>query len=276
MMKTNRFKLLALTTCAMPLVYNSSGNGWKTDDDGNLVLKDGNPVYVDMQGAEKTVEAGTISRLNAEAKTNRESVERLTIELKAFEGIDPKIARDAITTVGKIDSKTLIDAGKVDEVREQVKAQFVEQMAAKDAENSKLVNTLNGMTLQHAFSQSEFIKTHVATPVSMFTSEFGKNFKVENGKTIPLDASGQPLLSKKRAGETATLDEALEIYVDNHPEKMSILREQPKSGSGNSGNGGNSGDSGNRMSRANFDALSPQEQAVKGRELASGKLVLTD
>ena len=44
---------------------------WKLDENNNIVLKDGNPVYIDANGVEKTVAVDTIARLNNEAKEHR-------------------------------------------------------------------------------------------------------------------------------------------------------------------------------------------------------------
>ena len=68
--------LLATTAHVAPVSFAPGTAGWKMDADGHIVLKDGNPVYVDSEGREIVTESGTISRLNGEAKANRERAEK--------------------------------------------------------------------------------------------------------------------------------------------------------------------------------------------------------
>ena len=65
------------------------------------VNEQGLPIYVHDDGKEVAHDAAqtvaTISRLNGEAKTNRERYEKAESTLKAFEGIeDPDAAKKAI------------------------------------------------------------------------------------------------------------------------------------------------------------------------------------
>ena len=53
---------------------------WKLDESGAIVMKDGNPVYVDSQGQEKTVSTDTITRLNNEAKQHRVAKEEAFVK----------------------------------------------------------------------------------------------------------------------------------------------------------------------------------------------------
>lgn len=249
--------------------------GWKLNEDGAVELNDGNPVYVDGSGREMVVKHDTISNLNAEAKSHREAKEAAEAALKPFEGIDPKIAAEAIDKLGKIDAKQLIDAGKVDEVKSQIKSEYDKQLSDKDAAIGDLQSRLDGMKVDSIFSQSDFVRNNIAVPQDMFEASFRKNFKVEDGKVVPYDKSGNVLMSKKTIGEVATAEEALQLLVESHPQKDTILKAGVGNGSGSDGSGGNRG-VGRVINRGEFEKLAPAKQAEVAKSVQAGEMRLTD
>lgn len=259
----------------LPVAFNN-GNGWKKDDDGKLVIDDkGNPIYVGSDGKEQSVAGDTISRLNGEAKTHREAKEDFERKLAAYEGIDPVEAKKAFDTLSKVDQKKLIDAGEVEKVREEISKGFTAQLAEKDKEIVNLTGNLNGMTLKTAFNASKFVQEKIGVPVEMFRETFAKNFKVENGKIVPYDQSGNKIYSKQKMGEIADVDEALEIMVDVYPYKDNILKADNQSGSGNQGGGGGRGN-GRRVSRSDFEKMTPVQQTETAALAGKGEVTITD
>lgn len=250
-------------------------SGWKMDENGSIALKDGNPVYVDTSGAEKYVDVGTISRLNGEAKQHREKWEGLEAKFKDFEGIDPKKAREALELVGKLDAKQLIDAGKVDEVKNQITSQFTTQMAEKDKAYAELNSKYENMIVNNVFANSEFIRNNIAVPRDMFEATFRNNFKVEDGQVTAYDRDGNRLYSKERAGEYATPEEALKILAESHSQRDVILKADTGSGSGNNGAGGSQGGS-RTMKRSEFEKLPALKQAEFASKMRSGEIKLVD
>lgn len=254
-------------------------NGWKIDENGALVLKDGNPVYIDATGAEKVVEAGTITRLNAEAKEHRVAKEEALTKLKAFEGIeDAELARKAIDTVKKLDAKKLIDSGEVDKLQEQIKQQFAAQLAEKEAALNALTAEKNNMLISDIFKSSEFVRDSLAVPRDMFEATFRNNFKVEDGKVVAYGKDGNRLYSKTRISEYADADEALQLLVESHPQKDIILKAQTGNGSGNTGGGGNRG-AGRVISASDFAKLqvsNPQQAAEIAAKVGAGEMQFKD
>lgn len=248
---------------------------WKINEDGNIATKDGNPVCVDSTGEERIVQYDTISRLNKEAKEHREKGEAALKQLKLFEGIDPEKARNALETVSKYNAKELIDAGKVDEVKMQITSKYEQEIKERDARLKALQDKYDDMLVNNVFASSEFIKNNVAVPMDMFQAKFRSNLKVdENGQVVVLDSNGQRLYSKERAGEYATPEEGLRILTEAHPNKDVIIKANVGSGSGNKGNGA-SATTGNRyITRSDFEALNPVEQAAVAKEITSGKKTL--
>lgn len=261
---------------AFPIAFDPGKPGWKLDKDGKIEMKDGNPVYVDGAGNEGTIDGGTISRLNGEAKSHRERAEAAETKLKSFEGIaDPAAAIKAIETVSKLDARKLIDAGEVDKVRDEISKGFTAQIAERDEKLAKANGDLNNLRLSTAFNSSKFIQTRIAVPVEMFQATFGQYFKNEDGKIVAVGADGNKIYSKKRIGELADMDEAIEMIVENYPHKDSILKAPNNTGGGNTGGGGGSGN-GRFISRAEFNKLDPNAQAATAASAGKGEVTITD
>ena len=211
------------------------------------VNEQGLPLYIHDDGKEVAHDApqtvATISRLNGEAKTNRERYETAETSLKAFEGIeDPVAAKKALETLKNFDDKKLVDAGEVEKVKaEAIKAiedKYAPIVQERDAFQSQLHNELIG----GGFSRSKFIQDNIAVPVDMIQATFGKNFQIENGKVVAVGVDGQKIYSRTRPGEVADFDEALESLVGGYPHKDSILKGNQSGGGGfQAGGGGKTG-----------------------------------
>lgn len=259
---------------------------FKFDANGNIVTQEINgqklPVFVHPDGKEAPFDGdatlGTITRLNGEARGHREAKEAAEAALKPFRdaGIsDPAAAAKALATVKNLDDKKLVDAGEVERVKAEaiksVKAEFDPVIAERDALKGELYSEKIG----GAFARSKFIADKVAIPADLLQASFGKHFSIENGKVIAKDANGQQLFSRTRHGEPANFEEALELLVDAYPHKASILKGSGASGGG--ATGGSQGAGGKRtITRAQFGAMSPQEQAAAGSAAGKGELVISD
>jgi hypothetical protein len=259
----------------------------KLDAEGHVVVQDGKPVYIHDDGKEAAVDVAatvaTISRLNGEAKGHREAKEAAEAKLKVFEGIeDGDAARKALEVVKNLKDGELVTAGKVQEIKDaaakaakdQVEAAArasAEKIAELEKTNSTLQTSLYDEKIGGSFSRSKFIADKVAIPADLLQAQFGRNFKVEDGKIVARDAAGNPIYSRAKPGELADFDEALETIIGGYAHKDSILKGTGNSGSGaRDPNGGNGG--GKTMSRAAFEALDP---AAKAQTMAD-KVVLTD
>lgn len=264
------------------------------DENGNVVVRNGKPVYVHDDGKEVEFDApgtvNTITRLNKEAQTHREAkegaesrVKELETQVKVFEGLDPEAARKALDTVSKISDGKLIDSGKVDEVRNAVGKTYEEKIAAMTtthtselAKMKEQVESLNGHLNSEIiggnFARSKVIQDKLAIPADMVQAKFGSQFKVVDGKLVAVGADGNTLYSRNRPGEVANFDEALEMLVDQYPNRDHILKASGASGSGASAAAGRgTGGSGNKgISRADFDKLDP---AAKMAHVKAGNAI---
>lgn len=255
----------------MPFKYTADGQIATTDVNGAKL-----PVFIHADGKEAPFDAdstlGTISRLNGEAKTHREKAEAAQTALKAFEGIaDPAAAIKALSTVKNLNDKQLVDAGEVERVKnEAVKAVEAQYLPFK-TQAEKLQQQLDGHLIGSAFTGSQFVATKIAAADAASAAQiarglFGQNLKVEDGKVVAYDASGNRIYSKTRPGELADANEAIETLITNSPLAASILKGANANGGGAGNGGGGNGSGKSQITRAAWQALSPGEQRAKATD----------
>ena len=242
----------------------------KIDDKGAVVLQDGMPVYVHDDGSEVPFDGAKafvkIKELNAESKDWRLKYEKTKQALEKVGDLDPEAARAALATVANLDAKKLIDAGEV----EKVKAEITKAMQAKLEEKEKLVAEKDSMLVREMiggrFARSKFIAEKlVPMPPDLWQAYFSGNFKIEDEKVIAYDRTGNKVFSRKVPGENAEFDEALQILVDNHPEKDRFYR-----GPAASGPGMQPGSGGYQNQGVDYSKLNPVERLNAARQ--AGKM----
>lgn len=231
------------------------------------VSAEGNPIYVHADGKEVPFDVPhaveKIDQLNGEAKGHRVDKEKAELALKAFEGLDAVKAREALTIVGNLDAKKLIDAGEAERVRteaiESVKQTYESQLADMTKDRDTYQQQLHSELIGGGFPRSKFVNEKLAVPADMVQAMFGKNFKVENGKPVAYDDNGQKIYSRTNHGDEAGFDEALEILVGGYQHKDSILKGSQAGGGGfHGGNGGQGG--AKTMTRQGFEGLNPADK----------------
>ena len=243
-------------------------------------VDDGKPVYVHDDGKEVAFDApgtvATISRLNGEAKGHREAKEAAEAKLKAFEGIeDGEAARKALETVKNLDAGKLMEAGKVEELKAGIKKAAeesvaaankanAEALAAEKARGDKLEAALNSEMIGGRFARSKFVADKTILPGPAAQKVFGDHFKIEDGKVVAYDAAGNKLFSRAKPGEIAEFDEAMEILIDGYAYKDSILKGTGGGSGAQPGSGGGSG--AKTLNRAEFEKMSPVDQAAKMKD----------
>lgn len=232
----------------------------KLDENGNAALKDGHPVYVYDDGREAAIDvsdmAGRFTALQADSKKAFSARDEAKAALKAFEGLDPDKARDALDKIGKMDLKKLVDAGQVDSAVAAALKPVQDKAEAEAKRAQALEEQLHREIVGGSFARSKFIAEKLAIPADMVQAAFGRHFAVADGKLAATDASGNPIYSRKQPGAQAEFDEAIEILIDQYPHKDTILKADIQPGSGAPANGGGGG-GGKTINRAAFDALDP-------------------
>lgn len=252
---------------------------FKTDSNGAIVLDTEKklPIFVYPDGREAPFDAdntiASIGRLNGEAKAHRERAEAAEGKLKGFEGIeDGEAARKALETMKNIKDGDLVAAGKVQEIKdaaaksaqEAVAAatrQAAEKERALTEQNQKLTGDLNNHIIGGSFAGSKYIAEKLAIPADIAQKVFGDRFKVDGGKLVALDQTGNPIFSATNHGNHADFDEAIQVMVGQYSNRDMILKGSGASGSGaQGGNGGNAG--AKTAPRAAFDSMDQVARAA--------------
>lgn len=249
----------------------------KLDEQGHVVVQEGKPVYIHDDGKEIVHDAlatiQTISRLNGEAKTHRERAEAAEKVLKTFDGInDPAAAIKALDTISNLDMKKLVDAGEVEKVKLEISKGYEAKLNEATAKAKTLEEQLYSEKIGGSFARSKLIAEKLAIPSDLVQARFGSAYKIEEGKVMAYDQSGNKIYSRSRPGETADFDEALEVLIDQYPHKESILKGSGASGggAGNGANGGGGSDS-KTIKRDAFFMKSPAERAAFAK--GGGKVI---
>ncbi|MBP2157132.1 DUF6651 domain-containing protein [Erwinia rhapontici] len=246
----------------------------KLDANGHVVVENGMPVYVHDDGKEIAFDAAQavskISALNGEAKTHREGKEAAEASLAKFANIsDPTKALEALEMMTKIDQKKLIDAGAVDQVKAEITKSFQTQLDEANGKNQKLEQQLYGEMIGGRFGGSKFIQEKMAIPADFVQSRFGNSFKIEDGKVVAYDGTGNKVYSRAKPGELAEFDEALEFLVEQYPQKDHILKASGNSGGGSQQSQLQAGQK--TLKRSAFDSL---DLAGKQNALKEGTTIV--
>ncbi len=240
---------------------------WKMNGDA-IEVKDGNPVWVyEDTGKEIAVDGkqtfSKIAELTTKANERKQELDKLQETVAKYAGIeDPAAALKAMETIKSLDQKKLIDAGEVEKVKAEIERAYTEKLKAKDDETASLKNELYTEKVGGSFAKSKFINENCVIPRGFIESAFSNAFKIEDGKVVAYDSTGNKIYSREKPGELADFDEAISTLISTHPDRDRILKAPANSGSGASG--GHAGGSSKDMSK-----LSPVERLNAAR--AAGK-----
>lgn len=248
----------------------------KVDADGKPVLDaNGAAIYIKPDGTEYIADmaqmVGKIADLGREAADNRKAAETAAAALKPFTdaGItDAKAAKAALDTVKDIKDGDLINKGKLEEVRTEIKTAFTKDIADRDARIADLDGRYKNTMLSAAFNGSGFVKDKLILTPDLVTTLFRDRFKVgDDGKIMAVASDGKSTVySIKKPGEPAEFDEALEIIVSQHPGKDNIMKGANNGGSGGTTPGGSNNGGKRIVKRSEFDAMQPIDQGKTARD----------
>lgn len=232
---------------------------WKMDDKGNIAVTDGNPVWIDESGAEVAADykAATvkIATLNLSEAKSRTALKEANDKLAAFAGIDnPAEALKGMQFMASMDGKKVMDDEGIQKlIQAAVKPLQVENETLK-AGLSEKDGHIYKLEVSSKFQASPFVKDKVLVPPDMLEATFGKHFKIDGGKLVATDATGNQIFNIK--GEPANFDEAIQTLIDSHPMKDNIYRANGGSGSGQVPNNGGGGSD---LSKLTLDQLTARQ-----------------
>lgn len=250
----------------------------KLDESGAVILTDGKPVYMDDAGKEHTYDApamrATLDKLGPELNTQRARAEKLEADAKAFEGLDVAAARKALETVGNLDQSKLIDADKVEEIRQAAIKSVEEKYAPIEQRANELESQIIEGKIGAEFNGSEFITKGTRYLPEFMQATFRKHFEVKEGRVVAKDSNGNLIYSDKNPGETASFDEAMEKIVGGHRDRDKILLGANQNGSG--ANGVDEGGTGRTFTRAQEAEMNPTQKTKLAKDLREGNAQLVD
>lgn len=158
--------------------------------------------------------------------------------MKPFEGLDPTKAREAIEKVKSFSEKDLVDAGKVDEIKAEMKRVHDAQLSEANSKAEGYKQQMQSYIIGQSFGDSKFVTEKLNIPADMARKFFSDNFVVdENNRVVALHDPSNPnsiVFSEANAGEPASFDEALAKFVNAYPNKDQILKSSGNQGGGTS------------------------------------------
>lgn len=231
----------------MPFKLYLDGDGKPQFDDKGvpLFLQDGaaDPTAIDVNSLHDQVRAR-----GGEAATQRKEKDELAARLKAYDGLDPEAARKALETARLLDDGKLLEAGKVDEIRQKAVAEerqkaesltraLEDEKAGREADIKEKDVMIHDLLVKSAFSESAFLREKTVLPPDIAYAAFGGHFTVEyaDGKpsVVARDSQDNPIFSAANPGAHADREEALKFLFEHHPQRDSLLKPAaPNGGSG--------------------------------------------
>lgn len=96
--------------------------------------------------------------------------------------------------LSKIDQKKLLDAGQVDQVKAEITKNFQQQLDEEKQRSQMLEKQLYDSMIGGSFAGSKYIADKIAIPADLLQARFGQAFKVEEGRIVAYDASGNKFI----------------------------------------------------------------------------------
>lgn len=239
---------------------------WKVSEDGNLVVVDGNPVWIGESGDEMAfdakaniIAAATAKREAAEARTKLKEAET---KLSAYSGIeDPKAALEALKFATSMDGKKAMDDEAIKKIVESSVKPWQDKATELETVAEQFKTALYSEKVSKQFATSKFLNDKTILTPDAAEAMFGKFFKMDDGgKVVAVDASGNSIYSTTKAGEVADFEEAISTIFSTYQNKDSYLKASGQSGTGAIQNNGSGG-----KLNVQFANMSPTERLTAAR-----------
>jgi len=231
-----------------------------TDFTGKLILvgDDGSKMPFDPVKTHST-----FGEIRGERDRFQSEAQKALARLQQF-GKDDSEIEDALAKLKLargLDDKKLVDAGKVEELKNQAIASYKAERDKEAAELKKQLEASNARyeeSLVNAFSGSKVLSEYLPT-WSLLRHELRNRIAVENGQLVGYrDADKKDkFYSAANPGQLAQGDELLKMLLASHPDHDSWKKGSGAAGTGAPGNPGGGGGA-KTMTVDQFNALSAQ------------------
>ena len=171
-------------------------------------------------------------------------------QMKAFDGLDPEAARKALVAAQAAEDEKLKAAGEFEKLREQLEARHKAEVERAVAERNTILSNLKREKLANVLTEKGVLPDRV------------KYLLGELDPQIELAATENGFQLKKIGGigDAAEFEQIIASVKETSP---FFFANDLTPGSGASGSGnGNSGGGVKTISEAQYDAMSPKEQAA--------------
>jgi len=267
---------------------------WKVDDEGGVVVENGNPIFVHPDGKEEPFNGDSalmrIGELKNEARDRRQKYSELKSSVQPF--LDANItdvpgyiekASEAMSLISTYKDKGTPGAEEIERIKQNVAASFESRLSEKDKlhqnELSLLKDTISQkedairrQLVRSAFDTSEFLREKTHLIPDMAYDSFNKHFVVEDKDGFPkifaVDGNGEKIFSLKGTSY-ADPHEAIEILVKAHPQRDTLLK---------SGQGGSGATGGSKSSTFTGSTIDISDRAAASRnidKIARGEVHIT-
>jgi len=229
----------------------------KLDENKNVVVQDGKPVYVKEEDGTEIAFDATMAfnkhhQLNEENKEWRLKYEEVAKKAENFKDIDLEQVKKNAEIAQKFKENEMVQNEEVEKLKAEIIAASEKKLgeteqqyqarldkAIKEAEQFK--NLYHKTEIGNKFANSAYINEKLDVPPDWVEAKYGKYFQLdhESGKIRAIGEDGRPMLSEKQVGTEATFEEAIELLVKNDPHKDRLLKNTtvPGGGMGNNGRG---------------------------------------
>lgn len=254
-------------------------------DGETIAMQDGLPVWVYDDGKESPLDVEktlkTLQATTAESVGRKEKIREIESKYAPFANIENPVeylenANKAIDTVANLDSKKLVDAGEIELVKQSVASTFNDKIngmetafAAKEREYQEAItnkdSSISNLLIKGEIGRSGFLPEKTWMPASTAYAMFKDNFAIEesNGeaRAVAVRKDGTKIMSLKDPGSYATIDEALETLIHEHPDKDRLMK-------GIDGGGGAPPNGNGTPSNLNMSDLTPRQKMDRARGLS--------
>jgi hypothetical protein len=224
----------------------------KTTEDGLPFVIDDSKEGAEPYGLDGIGLMAKIPSLQKEAKEKRIELKQAKEKLESFEELDIDVenfnswrddAKKALETVKNLDSSKLIEADKVEELKNQVRQeltderariekQYKQQLKEKEESLSSATSQINELVVGNKFLSSSFINENLILTPKMARKVFGDKFKVETHDNqaiaVGYDENNEPIMSRSNIGKYADFDEALKHLIDSDPDRDTYIKAETK------------------------------------------------
>lgn len=223
----------------------------KTDEKGLPLVYDDNRDDAEPFGLDGIGLHSKVPSLQTESRDRKKALKAAKEELEKYTELEidaekypawKEKADKALDVMQNLDDKKLIEANKVDEIKQQVRdeltaekdrveKQFKKLLQEKNDQVKQTSSQIRELVVDNQFHSSKYIGDDLVITPKMARKIFGENFKVEtaDNKTMAVGyMDSEPIMSRSNVGQYASFDEALKQMIESDADRDAYIRVDSK------------------------------------------------